>query len=473
MAITIQSIKVEGVKYMQLVQLEISHAANEYARARLVLIINEARAKEFMEKGGAENIIKISAKEGNKTTVLFRGYTVNVNFQLQVGYNLMTIDLRDPAYLLDIKRLNNSFQKLDAKYKEILEPQINAAQGYGDIQFKVDDKPIEKMIVQLNETTWEFIKRMASQLNASVFTSINAGRPIVTIGLPDSQNTVEIKNGDFSSEFNFAQFNFIESNPQLLAEGVDVVADDFLSVKLAGPFPYLMLGDELEYKDTVYRIKEVDARFIADGTLRITYTLVGENGFFVPKVAQKNLRGRIFHAEVKKVDKDKIQAHLLEIDHEYDANSTMWFPFATPYSSADGSGWYVMPEEKDYVRIVFPSDNAGDAFAISSVNTAPLAEPKNKSLKAPGGRELLLTDKGIEIIAEHQETFIRLNMDDGISIVSKKDIILHADGNISFAADGNIEMLAKKQIAVQSGKSHVKILTDQIDMGANSVFIGE
>ena len=40
MAITIQSIKVEGVKYMQLVQLEISHAANEYARARLVLIIN-------------------------------------------------------------------------------------------------------------------------------------------------------------------------------------------------------------------------------------------------------------------------------------------------------------------------------------------------------------------------------------------------------------------------------------------------
>lgn len=84
-----------------------------------------------------------------------------------------------------------------------------------------------------------------------------------------------------------------------------------------------------------------------------------------------------------------------------------------------------------------------------------------------------MTDKGIEIIAEHQETFIRLNMDDGISIVSKKDIILHADGNISFAADGNIEMLAKKQIAVQSGKSHVKILTDQIDMGANSVFIGE
>lgn len=471
MAITIQSIKVEGVKYMQLVQLEISHAVNEYARARLVLIINEARAKEFMEHGGAENIIKISSKVGRKTTVLFCGYAVNVNFQPQVGYNLMTIDLRDPAYLLDIKRLNHSFQKLTAKYKEILEGQVGDAEG--TIQFKVDDKPIEKMIVQLNETTWEFIKRMASQLNASVFTDITAESPMITIGLPDSPSSVEIKNGDFSSEFNAAQFDFIDSNPQLVAEGVNVATQDFFVAKLAGPFPYLKLGNKLKYKEKIYRIKEMDARFIADGSLRITYTLVSKYGFFVPKVAPKNLRGRIFHARVKTVDKDIIQAHLVDIDTEYDNESTTKFPFATPYSSADGSGWYVMPEEKDLVRIVFPSNDAADAFAISSVNTAPLAEPKNKSLKAPGGRELLLTDKGIEIIAEHQETFIRLNMDDGISIVSKNDIILHADGNISFAANGNIEMLAKKQIAVQSGKSHVKILTDQIDMGANEVFIGE
>ena len=471
MAITIQSIKVEGIQYMQLVQLEISHAVNEYGRARLVLIIDEANAKEFMQQGGANDSMKISSKVGDNTTLMFCGYVVNVNFQLQVGYNLLTIDLCDTASLLDLKRLNHSFQNLDANYKNILEDQV--ADAVGMIQFKVDDKAIEKMVLQLNETSWEFIKRMASQLSASVFTDITAERPMITIGLPDAKATVEIQNSDFSCKFDAAQFDFVQSNPQLLADGVNVVAEDFFTVKLAGPFQYLQLGDMVQYDGKNYRVKALDGRFIADGSFRMTYTLVGENGFLVPKIAQKNLRGRIFRAQVKTVDHDKIQAHLIDIDKNYNDQSTMKFPFATPYSSADGSGWYVMPKVGDFVRIVFPSDNAGDAFAISSVNTAPLPNPKNKSLKAPGGRELLLTDKGIEIIAKHKETFIRLNMDDGISIVSEKDIVVNAGGNISFSAGGNIEMLAKKQIAVQSGKSHVKILTDQIDMGANSVVIGE
>ena len=144
MAITIQSIKVEGVEYMQLVQLEISHAVNEYGRARLVLIIDEAKAKKFMQQGGAVGVRKISSKVGGKTTLMFCGYVVNVNFQPQVGYNLMTIDLCDTASLLDIKRLNHSFQKLDAKYKNILEGQV--ADAGGTIQFKVDDKAIEKVM---------------------------------------------------------------------------------------------------------------------------------------------------------------------------------------------------------------------------------------------------------------------------------------------------------------------------------------
>ena len=471
MAITIQSIKVTDVKYKQLVQMEIHHTVNEYARARLVLIVNEAQAKAFMDRGGVENKIEISIKEAKKTTVLFRGYAVNVNFQPQVGYNLMTIDLRDASYLLDIKRLNGSFQKLDANYKNILEGQV--ADAGGTIQFKVDDKAIKKMILQLNETSWEFIKRMASQLNASVFTDITAESPMITIGLPNSPVILEIKNGDFSGEFDAAQFNFIDSNPQLLAEGAGVVAQDFFSVKLAGPFPYAKLGDKVKYNKKRYYIKEVDARFIADGTLRITYTLVGETGFFVPKVAPKNLRGRIFRAQVKTVDYDKIQAHLIDIDAQYNDQSTMKFPFATPYSSQTGSGWYVMPEVGDFVRIVFPSEDTADAFAISGINSAPLKNTHNKSLKAPGGRELLLTDDGVEIIAKHQETFISLNMNDGISVVSKNDIVIQAGGDISFIAGKQIQMVAKKAIHAQSGQSHVKILSDQIAMGANNIIVGE
>ncbi|MBR0260259.1 MAG: hypothetical protein IJQ85_00500, partial [Selenomonadaceae bacterium] len=169
---------------------------------------------------------------------------------------------------------------------------------------------------------------------------------------------------------------------------------------------------------------------------------------------------------------DKIQAHLIDIDKKYDDKSTTWFPFATPYSSAKDSGWYVMPEDKDFVRIIFPTEDAGDAFASSSINTAPLEKPHNKSLKAPGGRELLLTDEGVEIIAKHQETFIKLDTKKGISVVSANDITIFADGNISFKADGKIQMVAKKEITSQIGDSHIKMLSNQIDMGAGTVIVG-
>ena len=116
-----------------------------------------------------------------------------------------------------------------------------------------------------------------------------------------------------------------------------------------------------------------------------------------------------------------------------------------------------MPEVDDYIRILIPSEDVGEAFAMSSINTAPLKEPKNKSLKAPGGREILLTDKGVEIIAEHQKTFIMLDKSGGINIVSSKDIQVHADGNISFEAKGKIQLVAQKEI----------------DMGGSNIIVGE
>ncbi len=85
----------------------------------------------------------------------------------------------------------------------------------------------------------------------------------------------------------------------------------------------------------------------------------------------------------------------------------------------------------------------------------------------------MLTDKGVEIIAEHQKTFIQLDKDKGINIVSAKDIVINADGNVSFEAKGKIQMVSQKEITAQSGQSHVKILSNQIDMGGSNIIVGE
>lgn len=469
MSIHLQTVKIEGVDYLQISQIEIHHAVNDYARATVRLVVDEKKAQKFLEQSDTDQI-KISAKDNKKDVVLFVGVITNLSLEVSLGRNKLTLELCDSSYLLDLKRVHCSFQKLDAKYEEILKSEV--ADAKGKIQLKVTDKAIEKLILQLNETPWQFIKRMASRFSASVFTDLTAPAPLVTIGLPDAKDSVELVGGKISFAFDDSQFDFLSANPDLLAKNVKPIAEDFYSVTVSGNFPYLSLGDAVKRDKKDYRVKKFSAQFV-DGFLFTNYTLVGKTALFVPITSQKNIRGRIFRAQVKKVDKDKIQAHLIDIDKKYDDASTTWFPFATPYSSADGSGWYVMPEVDDYARIIFPSEDTGDAFASSSINSAPLKEPHNKSLKAPGGRELLLTDEGVEIIAEHQKTFIKLDKSKGISVVSAKDIVLHADGNISFDANGKIQMVAQKEIAVQSGQAHVKLLNNQIDMGGNNIIVGE
>ena len=469
-AITFQNVKLEGVEFLEVVQISIEHEANEYARAHLTLIVEEKAGKKFIEQAGADKI-KISAKVGSKNTVLFQGFIVNLTFEPRPERAVLTIDLCDAAYLLNLKRGTCSFQKLTAKYEEILKAVLKDVSG-ATVKLKVTDKAIEKIILRMNETSWQFLKRMASHFSAMLFTDITAEKPLVTIGLPEPKKTIEMTSTQVTYTHDPARFDYINANAELLAEGVKVIAEDFSTVKIVGCQEYLNVGDVINLNEKQYFVRSLRSKFV-NGVLLSSYSLVGKTAFVVPIDIQKNIHGRIFRAQVKKVEKDKVQAHLIDVDEKYDGSGTAWFPFATPYSSGDGSGWYVMPEVDDYVRILFPSIDTADAFAVSSINTAPLKEPKNKSLKAPGGREILLTDKGVEIIAEHQKTFILLDKDKGISVVSSKDIQVHADGNISFQADGKIQLISKKEITAQSGQSHVKILADQIDMGGNNIIIGE
>lgn len=460
--IILQDVTVEGVEYLQLISVSISHTANEMAHASIKVFVDEKKGKKFFEQANADKI-KISANK----KVIFQGYISNMSFQKDLNQASLQIDLFDASCMLDWKVESQTFQNLSAKYEELFKTVKDAK-----IQLKVTDKAIKNVIVRLNETGWQFIKRLASHFSAMIFTDLTAEKPLLTIGLPESKKTWELPTTEVRYFFDDANFQYLSANKKKLAEGVKIVAEDFKTIQLGSFHEFLHVGDEVKFDKKSYRVKSFSANFI-DNTLRVRYDIVGKSAFVVPIEEQKNISGRTFRAQVKKVEKDKIQAHFVDIDKSFDSKSTAMYPFATSYSSADGSGWYAMPEVDDYVRILFPSIDTADAFAMSSINTAPLKDPKNKSFKAPGGREILLTEKGVEIIADHQKTFILIDKDKGVNIVSAKDIILSADGNINFDAKGKVQIVSGKEIAAQSGQSHVKILSNQIGMGGSNIIVGE
>ena len=190
-SVRLNTLKITGVEFLEVIQLKITHEANEYARARLTLVVDGEKGQKFIEQAGADKI-KISGKAGDKDVVLFQGYVVNLIFEPRYQRNLLTIELCDAAYLLTLKRETSSFQKLDAKYADVLKTALKSTDGT-KVTLKVTDKAIEKMIIRLNETGWDFLRRMASHFSAMVFTDITAEKPLITIGLPDPKQTIDLE----------------------------------------------------------------------------------------------------------------------------------------------------------------------------------------------------------------------------------------------------------------------------------------
>ena len=460
--ITLQDLKIEGLtdfKMEYLRELTINHRVGQFATAQLILLPDTLDKKTFTED------LTITIKFADK--IVFYGVLANYSITLQN----VTLNFADTSCLLNTVEKSCSFQNLSEKYSKILEETMKSSETKGKINLNAEDKAIESLKLRINETAWEFINRMSSELSAMIFTDLTAKTPLINVGLPAPKKTITVK--EIKPIYNYDAMTFakFKANPKKFAEGVKFINEDFCTLVLTIN-DWLNLGDCVKIDDKEYFVKSLNGYFV-ETIFMTTYELVSKNAFAVPIIKPINLVGRVLRAQVKKVEKDKIQCHLIDIDEKFDSNSTTWFTFATPYSSSDGSGWYVMPEVDDYVRILIADEDLKNAFALSSINTAPLKDPKNKSFKAPGGREILLTDKGVEIIADHQKTFIMLDKSGGISIVSSKNIEVHADGNINFDAKGKIQIVSQKEIAIQSGQSHVKLLSNQIAMGGGNIIVGE
>lgn len=281
-------------------QINIHHSANEYAKATLNLIVDEKKAKKFLTQANADKI-KISAKINNKDVILFQGYITNIILRKENQENILVIDLYDAAYTLDWKVESATFQNLKSKYEEIFKTIKNAK-----IQLKVTDKAIEKMIVRMNETAWKFIKRLASHFNAMIFTDRTAEKPLLTIGLPEPKKTIEIPTTyQYTQIYDDKTFQYINSNKNLLAKNTKIIAEDFQRILITGFFDLVSVGDAIKFNKKNYRVKSLNAKFI-DNTFQTIYELVGKSAFVVPIEIQKNIAGRIFRAQVKKVEKDTI-----------------------------------------------------------------------------------------------------------------------------------------------------------------------
>lgn len=450
--ITYQNIKVDGAPIRKITQLEITNSINTYGKVQLSGEVDYMAGSVFVKRADENTVVTIRTSALGQQPMLFMGIVESAGLSKYADYAILNIVLRATASRLNLKKEKRSFQNTGSTYEEIIEKALN---GKAKLKMNVSDKSIGRLIVQYNETAWEFAARMASEFGAPICANAETEVPVLTIGVPETGRKFQLNDVEYS----FSDAGMSSYGMQGASARSGIATKQFV-----------MLGDTISYGGQTQQVQQYTAS-LKDGILTTYVSAASGTGFSQKPMANSQVSGKMFLGQVKAVKRDMVQVHLLDIDSEYDSGGNLWMPYSTAYSSSDGSGFYCMPQEGDQVRVFFPSDNEKDAFAASSVNVSPLDNPLHKKWRSPAGKEILLTEGGIFITCNEQKVFINLEDESGISICSNKDINICSDNNILVYAQNYLKIQSENKILLSTGSSYIDITKKSIEMGANNVVI--
>lgn len=453
-SITYNNIQIDGVPYTRILDMEIEHSANNHASAYVRLEAAYNDIQEFVKRTDERLIVKITTTAAGQPSVLFCGVIDKIDSSLESEYGELILRLKSTSILLDHRKNNKSFQKTSITYEQMLQELV---QGYATLSVEVSDRAIGSMIVQCNETNWEFCKRMASRLGVALITTIDKELPMIYVGPPQNYKEYEISPME-----------------GMEVKGVSEVATSSAPIKQGvqvSTLQYMFLGDGAVLSGDSSRVREIHSS-LNKGILVTTIVLSPIQSFKQNEIVNTNISGKMYTGTVKKVEKDKVQVHINDIDAFYDEGD-VWLPYSTAYSSSDGSGFYCMPAEEDTVRVFFPGTDEGQAFAASSVSVSPGKDVTDKQWTGPKGKQILLTKEGIYITTNNSNSriFINLTDDDGITIQSDKNITVCAKKNISFISNNTIDIKAENDILISTAESFIDIKPSGIEIGAENVVI--
>ena len=459
-------IQIEPYQFLDLLELEIKKKPNQHVTAKLCGRIAENLADKYVDMASEHDSIKIKAlDEGGREEIIFSGVVKTIGIKMNNGVRTLEIEAISATYLMDLQPENATFQNENQTYGEILD-KVKKPYPKSEVFMAIGGKETTKsIVVQYQETDWQFAKRLASHFYSFIYPDYKGEGARFYFGMPETKteqltNLVSYKMKKDLGEYLYKTQNHVS--------GVNENDALYYLVKSREIYD---LCQAIDFKGRKLFVAEIVSK-LEGAVLFHYYSLKGERGFKVKKEYNEKLIGASLDAKVLDVSKDRIKVHM-QVDQEQDQSTAKWFPFSTVYSSPDGTGWYCMPEKGDTMRVYFGDEKEEHAFAISAVHEQSSsgekrANPDIKVLSTKHGKEIIFTEKGIEIKSGDGLRII-LSDEEGILIESDQDIKIHSQKDLSLQAGKSLMLLAKEKIELTQGEKTKLELKEDITLKGGQV----
>ena len=393
--------------------------------------------KGIIESNQLENISNMNPY--SKITIsadgelIFNGVIEMINVSHVADYYEFELLSYSNSILYDLVKRKYSFQNISMSYTELFN-EINRNFSNGLINNFINEASTTgRLLIQYEETDWEFLMRLASFFNKPIAPSDLLNCPAIGFGIPGTHYDMDLFNIEHSVTNN--------------ENGMIITVDNHV---------YMNVGSYINFNGNKMRIVS-RVSFIENSLLIHKYGIKNEADIFYKHYDNYNITGVSLHGYVEKTKNYRVKIRL-DIDGK---NGEYWFKYATPYSSGGNGGWYAMPEIDDGIRVSVP-DFDHNSYAIGAVNDVESTfrqNPDIKRFRTRFGKDIVIAPEYIHIDSGSGHE-IKLLDDGGIEILSASDILLKSDKNIELSAAKDITINAKEGISLEQGKNYIAVKDD-------------
>ncbi len=429
----IGKITIEGIEVVAIEELRLDAGINCHAALQLVCLIERNRIKDYVLLPKREAQLTVYA--GDK--VIFCGRAVDAVCKTKKGSTYLYLTLWDESYLLDRDRRSKSYQDITMTYEEL-------AQNKAVTVYAGENPVLGSVAIQYQETDWDFLIRMASQIGAGIYADMRQPQCVLYWGIPEGNVDSSVQITEYTVEKDIKLFKECVENAKKKPEEAGWLAYEFECNEI------LSIGDAVILNGRRVYIVEMHCE-MKQADFRGSYKAKAKEGIcFMPKY-RFDMPGTALEGTVIDVAKDKVKVQLL-IDETQEKDSAYWFPFSAMEASADGSGWYYMPEIGDCVKVCIPAWDEKDAFAVSAVSSYEgkagtadmMADTNTMYMRNPSGKQMQMTPEQIRADGGNGKAFFEMD--------AQGNMIFRANQSVSMQAMETIEIEARDMVEVKAAK---------------------
>mgnify|MGYP005777248851 CR=1 FL=1 len=471
--------------YYTLEDIFIHQKINEHTTIKVTAVVLEEAAMEYEQMLLDHQALRLVQKQGEEELVLFGGMIQKLIVERKDGIYYIYVEGISLTKYIDVRKENASYQNENSTYKDVLNKALQKYHFSGISYLWTEQsrsKPVGRFLLQFQETDWEFIKRVASIEHLGLIPNMTGRHTQFFIGLPKGREEKVVPPCQYTIRRPLQKAEKEVRNGKV----GNIYQGDYLQYTLHNITAQYELGDVVRFGKIQYIVVEKTSVLKKkDGILWNTYVIQEKRRISFPRLYNHALRGNSLKGTVIDVKRNFTKLHL-HIDKEgQEVETAFWFPQPQYFTAGSDSGFCIMPERGDMMRLHFPTKDESEHYIICSdngdfdklfsclnaskggkepqkVSGPPLSNsnaPYEKYLTTPEGKGMLLNDG---VVKYHTTGDIStIQMEDG------KGIVISSEGNIEMLAN-NIVTSSTKQIHMTAGKK-----IEMISGGSSVIIDGE